>query len=713
MSKIAQYAVEMLDAELSIVPVLENKKPTMAWTELQKSPMSSDIAFNNFKDAWGIGLICGEVSGGVECIDFDSHNNDIKEIYKEFISHEGIKSIIGNNRVYTEQSQRGGFHIIYRYSCDTDKRDSNIKLASWENGESMIETRGEGGYVIVAPSPNYTARHGNLLDLPTLEEFERNAMLDFAMTFDKKQKQEVHHLPQQDGKAIFDNTDPVSWFNWNKVGYIKKILQDLGWINVGFNAREKVENWRRPGKTEGISATFGKKENTFYCFTSSFEPLMQNAYYTPFQLLVKLKFKGSYNAAVNWIMQKYFGEEVPYVRVGTDYYKTIRKADRYTLERIELKPWKKDEIKQDFGKDFLQRIPLFDDFTIIPDNFNYQQVIGNCYNLYKPFAHIPKEGQCKWSEILMNHIFGEQVELGYRYLQALYLHPERMLPILVLVSTERQTGKTTFINWLNMIFGDNMSNISPEDLTNSFNHVYATSNIIAVEETLIEKAITVEKIKALATGKFLTVNQKFVNQYKVPFYGKIILASNNEDKFAKIDEEEIRFFIRKINKPTHYNHNIEEDLMIEIPAFLYKLTQLPKIDWSKDRSGFTPQEIFNESLMKVKNESKTGLYKDLFELITDWFNNNFSDVLYAAPIDIKSEWFHNNSRIDIQYIKSVLKREFKVIPVEKVFRYEPFGKTSKTGRPYKFNRRDFIQEDGEDEGKLKVNDDGSVNEIPW
>jgi hypothetical protein len=705
MSKIPQFAVELLDAEISVVPVNSDKRPTMAWTELQTSLMDADIAYNNFKNAWGVAVICGEVSGGLECIDFDSHNNNITKIYKAFIENEAIKSIIANNRIYTEKSMRGGYHIIYRYHS-TQKRDGSIKLARWENGDSMIETRGEGGYVVVAPSPNYTPRHGSLLDLPVIEEYERDALIDFAMSFDLVKKTEAIEANEAiSNEEHFENTDPISFFNWNKAGYAKNILKDNGWTYVDFCKKDKVERWRRPGKQDGISATWGKKYESLYVFTSSFDKFKLNTYYTPFQILVKLKFNGSFNAAINWIQQKYFGEQIPYVRVGTDYYKIITKYDRYGLKRTELKAWKKDEIKQDNSKEYLQKIPLFDDFTIKPDNLNYQQVVNNCFNLYKEFSHVPKEGNTKWSEILLEHIFGEQIELGYRYLQALYLNPDRMLPILVLVSNERQTGKTTFLNWLNMIFGDNMSNIAPEDLTGSFNHIYATSNIIAVEETLIEKAITVEKIKALATGKFLTVNQKYVNHYKVPFYGKIILASNNEDKFARIDEEEIRFFIRKVGKPIHYNHNIEEDLIAEIPAFLYKLTQLPGIDWSKDRSGFTPEEINNANLQIVKKESKSSLYKDLNEMITDWFNNNTYDKLEVAPIDIKTKWFANNSRVDIQYIMSVIKKEFKLNTSDKVVRYNPFNDFSKTGKPFTFKRSNFT----ESEGFVNVNDD----EIPF
>ena len=57
------------------------------------------------------------------------------------------------------------------------------------------------------------------------------------------------------------------------------------------------------------------------------------------------------------------------------------------------------------------------------------------------------------------------------------------------------------------------------------------------------------------------VNTKHVSHYSVPFYGKLIITSNNEDKFSKVDNEEIRYWVRKV--PTlkgKANHNILEDM---------------------------------------------------------------------------------------------------------------------------------------------------------
>jgi len=384
-----------------------------------------------------------------------------------------------------------------------------------------------------------------------------------------------------------------------------------------------------------------------------------------------------------------------YVRIGADYFRIIQKTDRFGMTRTELKVWKKDEIKTDFGKDVFGAIRKFADFTMMPDNVNYKPFLANLYNLYKPFSHKPKPGSIKWSEILMHHIFGEQYHLGMRYLQMLYLHPCRMAPVLVLVSKDRQTGKTTFVNWLNMIFGANMVVISPEDLQSQFNLAYSTSNIIAVEETLIEKAITVEKIKSLATGKFITVNQKFVNHYSLPFFGKIIMTSNNEDKFARIDEEEIRFFIRKVPLPTIFNHDIETNLAQEIPAFLHHLTTLPPIDFTVDRSGFTPLELINASLESVKRESKSWLYKSLRIMIEDLFLNELKDVseFMADSMNIKKKFFEHDSRVDLAFIRDTMKKDFNLKLPEKTEYFIPFTNGEpKSSRPYLFKREQFTKE---------------------
>jgi len=420
-----------------------------------------------------------------------------------------------------------------------------------------------------------------------------------------------------------------------------------------------------------------------------------NSKCTKFMLFCKVRFKGDYHSAMSFIRFYLMKQDIPYIRVGTDYYKTILKENRYGGKSVLLKHWKKEEIKQDHDAAFLDHIYKFDDFDIIPDNINFLPSKDSCYNLYCKFPHTEFNGPVNGNDInyslgLMEHIFGEQLTLGLKYMKLLYEYPKQILPILALVSTERGTGKTTFLNWIDMIYGENTVLISPDDVARGFNSIYATKNIIMIDETVIEKNTTVERLKSIATAKSISVSQKFVSEYSIPFFGKVILCTNKENDFMKIDEEEVRFWIRKIKPIQSLNTNIEIELFNEIPKFLKYLRQLPEIDFTKSRMVFTQEEIATESLEKVKTESKSGLYKDLEIIINDYFDNCSMEIFEATAKDIKEKWFNHNNQFSISYIRKVIKDEMK-IPVGKLKKYYPFGirevSGDKTGTPFIFSRK--------------------------
>ncbi len=150
--------------------------------------------------------------------------------------------------------------------------------------------------------------------------------------------------------------------------------------------------------------------------------LIKGLTYSPFQILMRLRFRNNFHAAFCYVGMKYQDMDFPYIRIGIKYFKVIHKNDRFGVQREELAIWSKDEIKTDFGKDMLDRVSKFDAFIIEPSNLNYQKVIDGHYNLYAPFPHEPKkfnlkkaEEKIKWSLILMKHIFQEHLEQG-RYL---------------------------------------------------------------------------------------------------------------------------------------------------------------------------------------------------------------------------------------------------------------------------------------------------------
>ncbi len=430
--------------------------------------------------------------------------------------------------------------------------------------------------------------------------------------------------------------------------------------------------------------------------------LVKGMKYSPFQILTRFRFYNNFKAAFSFVGLTYMDMDFPYIRVGIKYFKTVNKIDRFNVDRKELIIWAKDEIKQDYGKEMLARVSVYDDFTIHPNNQNYSQTVRGFYNLYAPFPHKKKAFDPKdltvinWSLILMNHIFGHQIELGLRYLKVLYEHPKQALPIFVLISEERETGKSTFIDWLNIIFGGNMVIINPQDISSSFNSSYATKNVIAIEESRFDSIQATEKLKALATQKTLLVNTKFVNPYNTPFYGKLIITSNDEAKFSKVDEAEIRYWVRKI--PTlkgKANHNILEDLTNEIPYFLHYLSELPDVDFSKSRQVFTSEEIDTTALSIVKSESKEGLQKDIEILLDDYCSNNENkECLYFIPIDIKDRFFKHDSRISVNYVTKIIKDKMKLERSETRARYTPTfdeSEITKTGQFFSFKNPYYNQ----------------------
>lgn len=142
-----------------------------------------------------------------------------------------------------------------------------------------------------------------------------------------------------------------------------------------------------------------------------------------------------------------------FVRVGTTLYKLADMplvGGGFVRKRI---VWNNETLRQDYGRDYLATVPKYDGFCTVPDHVNYQPVVGSFLNLYEPTGHQPKQGEFPHIEALARHIFGKQYELGMDYLQLLYLYPIEKLPILLLVSEERNTGKSTFLNFLKALFG--------------------------------------------------------------------------------------------------------------------------------------------------------------------------------------------------------------------------------------------------------------------
>ncbi len=389
---------------------------------------------------------------------------------------------------------------------------------------------------------------------------------------------------------------------------------------------------------------------------------------TPFDVMVEYECKGSVGAALTRLRIIY-GEDSDYLRIGSDYFKTISQKDYFGFEREIVVPWAKTEIKQDLGNDFMKTIKTYDGFTNNPMNLDYKRSVGNFYNSYSPIPHIPvpcsDPSEIPWSMKMVKHIFRDKWELGLKYMQCMFLHPKQMLPIPCLVSSLNQTGKSTFINWNVSIYGTNATILSVDELGGTFNSHYAGKLLIGIEETKSDDLKVLNKIKQLSTAKQISVNTKGIRQYDQDFYGKFIFTSNHKNTFLKIDDDDIRYWVLEIQQIQGENHNIENDLKEEIPKFLGYLQQLPPIEFGKSRQVFTDEEISTEIKNDVQGMSHSALYLEIRQILKDYFKDNIGTRKVSFTLaDIHKELAHNptfnKNKFGKWEIKNVLIEEMKL-----------------------------------------------------
>lgn len=242
--------------------------------------------------------------------------------------------------------------------------------------------------------------------------------------------------------------------------------------------------------------------------------------------------------------------KIPYLRIGTVYYKQIEKPLISGDKNIVLSRWSRETIIHDHEKNFLSQIPKYDGFCCIPNHLRFQQIVDGFYNIYneipfKPSSEIDDLEKLKLlipnSLEFMQHIFGNQIELGMDYLKILFEFPTQILPILCLVSKERATGKSTFLKWLKEIFGMNMSYIKGNSFGSQFNSDWIAMLIVAIDEVFFDRKEITERLKYLSTTNKDKLENKGKDREEVDFFAKFVLCSNNEENFIRIDESEIRF----------------------------------------------------------------------------------------------------------------------------------------------------------------------------
>lgn len=362
-----------------------------------------------------------------------------------------------------------------------------------------------------------------------------------------------------------------------------------------------------------------------------------------------------------------------YASVGTTWYRMVEKPmANGTVNRCRV-VWNAATIKADHGAKFLNRIPRYSCFCSVPNHINYQRVVGDALNLYEPITHRPVSGNWDAIESLLRHIFEEHYEYGLDYIQLLYQKPVQKLPILLLVSEQRNTGKTTFLNFLKTIFQDNATFNTNEDFRSQFNSDWAGKLLIMVDEVLLSRREDSERLKNLSTTRTYKAEAKGKDRAEVEFFGKFVLCSNNENHPVLIDPEEVRYWVWKI-KPLqsddpHFLGKIER----QIPAFLHFLMQRQLSVECENRMWFDPVRLCTAALDKIILSNRSQLQVELADLLVDIMDCSGTDTVSFVTGDLIPLLNYRSVRAERSEVRRVLQTFWHLKPAANTLTYQQYA----------------------------------------
>ena len=372
-----------------------------------------------------------------------------------------------------------------------------------------------------------------------------------------------------------------------------------------------------------------------------------------------------------------------YIRVGTSLYKLAHQPLANGTTVLRRIPWSFGTIRQDYGKSHTPPIKKYDGFCTVPSHTDYHKEIDGFYNLYEPITHVPVEGEFPDIIKLMRHIFGEQFELGLDYMQLLYRQPTQKLPILLLVSEERNTGKTTFLNFLKAVFQDNTTFNTNEDFRSQFNSDWAGKLLIVVDEVLLCRREDSERLKNLSTAQTYKVEAKGKDRQEVNFFAKFVLCSNNELFPVIIDVGETRCWVRKVMRLDSDDTNFLQKLKEQIPAFLYYLQHRPLSTTKESRMWFDPALIRTEALERIMQSNRNHTEIDIVELLRTIMESQNVDKISFIPQDLLPLLSLNGVKVELWHIRKVVKELWRLKPAPNALSYTTYqydySKPSKYG----------------------------------
>ncbi|KKS56357.1 MAG: hypothetical protein UV20_C0014G0002 [Candidatus Magasanikbacteria bacterium GW2011_GWA2_42_32] len=300
--KIIQYVRKLINScGLCLLPLVDGEKHHGdGWKQYQsRLPNESEISSWTNKKRWGI--VCGRVSGNLEVIDFDEKvRKGFFEAWKSLLPAEALELL---KTLPLSKTINNGYHLLYR--SKEIGRNTPLARCLDESGEkkAVIETRGEGGFIVEPPTEGYEHLNGSLEHIPEITPEQRKSLWDTARVLNEIVEEQKIFNPKP---QLPDSNRPGDDYNTRATW--EEILAPLGW-KIERQCGEK-RYWKRPGKIEGgISATENYNGNGLLHVFSSSTPFEPDRSYTKFSAYAILNHKADFKSAARELANKGYGSK--------------------------------------------------------------------------------------------------------------------------------------------------------------------------------------------------------------------------------------------------------------------------------------------------------------------------------------------------------------------------------------------------------------------
>jgi hypothetical protein len=304
-------AYEYINNGICVIPTNENKIPCFEWKKFQDRIITIEEAEEGFELPYAktLSVVCGKASKNLEVIDIDTKYDVTGKLFENYLQDIRDNDADLADSLLIIQTKSGGYHLYYH--CE--KIEGNQKLAQRPSTEEetklnpgdkikvLIETRGQGGYVVAPPSKGYNKHAG--ANIPTITPDQRDILIELARSYN-----EVVEPPKRE--YVINNTTKefftTPWDDYNNRGDIIGLLRQHGWSAVRQTAARTY--FRRPGKNKGISADYHHEKRLFKAFTTSSEFEVGHAY-THYGVFKILECKGDSSQAAKKLLGMGYGEK--------------------------------------------------------------------------------------------------------------------------------------------------------------------------------------------------------------------------------------------------------------------------------------------------------------------------------------------------------------------------------------------------------------------